>query len=162
MTHARNRSMVLACSLLGSMTFVAWANDANDRFKTMDANNDNMVSAAEHAAGVKAMFAKMDANGDGNVTAAEMDTSHKMKAKDDKGKEVKGMSHAISSADKIKTMDTNGDGMLSAAEHDAGAQLKFTEMDTDGNGSLSWQERQASHRMMKKHMKPEAEPDSGT
>ena len=157
MDHMKNRSMMFACSLLGGLAFAAWANDAHDMFKTMDANGDNMVSAEEHAAGVKAMFAKMDTDGDGNVTAAEMDASHKMKMKDDKP-----MRQAMSSADKIKTMDTNGDGMLSAAEHDAGAQQKFAEMDTDHDGSLSQQEMQAGHRMMKKEVKPEAKQDSGT
>jgi Ca2+-binding EF-hand superfamily protein len=154
MDHLKNHSMLLACSLLGGMAFAAWANHPNDKFKTMDTDGDNMVSATEHAAGVKAMFAKMDADGDGNVTAAEMDASMKMK-------DNKGMRHVMSSADKIKTMDTNGDGMLSAAEHDAGAQQKFAEMDTDKDGSLSRQEMQAGHRMMKQDMKPETK-DSGT
>ncbi len=41
----------------------------------MDTNHDGVVSADEHAAGAKQMFAKMDADHDGNVTATEMDAA---------------------------------------------------------------------------------------
>ena len=42
----------------------------------MDTNHDGVVSADEHAAGAKQMFAKVDADHDGNVTATEMDAAH--------------------------------------------------------------------------------------
>ena len=41
-------------------------------FAMMDTNHDGKISAAEHAAGAKAMFEKMDANKDGFVTLQEM------------------------------------------------------------------------------------------
>ncbi len=176
----------LTLSMMGALALgsVAWA--SNDKFKTMDSNGDGMITAAEHAAGAKAMFEEMDANKDGNVTAAEMDAGHGMmrdhaddmhgmkageKARSEmampgKGMSEKGMHHdmAMSSAEKIATMDTNGDGMLSAAEHDAGAAAMFRKMDTDGNGSLSRKEMDAGHAdMMKKQPADKtAAPDSDT
>ncbi len=48
----------------------------------MDANNDGKVTAAEHAAGAKAMFKRIDANHDGFVSRAEFDAG--MKAMHDK------------------------------------------------------------------------------
>lgn len=137
----QRRTGTIAAMLCGlGLAAGAWANNPGDKFKTMDSNADGMVSAEEHAAGVRSMFTQMDANRDGNVTAAEMDAGHKMKMKDDKGMRM-------SSADKIAKMDTDGDGKLSLAEHEAGAKAKFSEMDTDKNGSLTMQEMQAGHAM---------------
>ncbi len=48
----------------------------------MDANHDGKVTAAEHAAGAKAMFLQIDANHDGLVSRAEFDAG--MKAMHDK------------------------------------------------------------------------------
>lgn len=122
----------------------AWAGgNPEDKFKAMDTNGDGMISANEHASGVRSMFDRMDSNRDGNVTTAEMDASHKMKGD-------KGMHHDMSSADKIAKMDTNGDGMLSSSEHDAGAKTKFAEMDSDKNGSVSKAEMDAGHAMMER------------
>ena len=42
----------------------------------MDTNHDGRLSADEHAAGAKTMFARMDADHDGQVTAAEMVAAH--------------------------------------------------------------------------------------
>lgn len=166
----------LALAVVGGLALAAgaWAHD--DKFKTMDSNGDGKVSAAEHAAGAKAMFEKMDANHDGSVTAAEMDAGHAMmKDRDDdmhgmkageKAKAGKDMDHdmdhgmEMSSADKIAKMDSNGDGMLSAAEHEAGAAAMFKEMDGNGDGSLSRSEMNAGHRMMKKPM--DAKPVKAT
>lgn len=141
MNSTFNRSMALLCML--ALSGAAAANDPADKFKTMDANGDGMVTSDEHAAGARTMFTRMDADGDGNVTTTEMDASHRMKAgaKADKAR--------MSSSEKITAMDTNGDGALSASEHETGAQAKFSEMDTDGNGSLSRQEVAAGHAAMK-------------
>ncbi|MBU8975187.1 MULTISPECIES: hypothetical protein [unclassified Lysobacter] len=124
--------------LLGSLLLVPAAAMAGDKAK-MDTNGDGSVSAAEHAAGAKAMFTSMDANSDGNVTAAEMDVRHAAKAagKPDRMK--------MTSAEKIKTIDTNGDGQLSAAEHAAGSQAMFTKMDANGDGNLTAAEMKAGH-----------------
>ena len=169
---------LLALSIMGALALAsaAWAHD--DKFKTMDSNGDGKITAAEHAAGAKAMFDRMDANHDGNVTAAEMDAGHAMmKDRDDdmhgmkageKAKAGKAMDHDMddmdmSSADKIAKMDTNGDGMLSATEHEAGAAAMFKDMDSNGDGNLSRSEMKAGHRMMKKPMEEKAAtPPSGT
>jgi len=171
---------IMAVALAGT----AWASNDKDKFRTMDSNGDGMVSAAEHAAGVQAMFGQMDANGDGSVTAAEMDAGHaKMKdraddmhgmkagekAKADKamaGHDMSGhdMGHdkMMSSADKIAKMDSNGDGMLSASEHEAGAAAMFKDMDGNGDGNLSRQEFDAGHRMMMKERRPASTSQPGT
>jgi Ca2+-binding EF-hand superfamily protein len=47
-----------------------------DKIKTIDTNNDGVITAAEHEAGSRAMFAKMDADGDGNLTSTEMQAGH--------------------------------------------------------------------------------------
>ncbi|KQZ56463.1 MULTISPECIES: hypothetical protein [unclassified Lysobacter] len=47
-----------------------------EKIATIDSDHDGIVTAAEHAAGARAMFERMDANHDGKVTAAEMDAAH--------------------------------------------------------------------------------------
>ncbi len=51
---------------------------AAEKIKTIDTNNDGILTAAEHAAGSKTMFEKMDTNKDGFVTKDEMRAGHKM------------------------------------------------------------------------------------
>lgn len=120
------------------------ANSPDKEFAMMDANKDGKLSAAEHAAGAKAMFEKMDSNKDGKVTAAEMTAAHHG---------VTGH-HApmsgMSAADKIKAVDANGDGVLTAAEHAAASASMFAKMDTDKDGFLSKQELVAGHASMMK------------
>ena len=129
----RNTHQLVVMSMIGGLALSTSAWGHGDKFKMMDSNGDGMISASEHAAGVKSMFDKMDANHDGSVTAAEMDAGHqRMKgAKTMPGKSMGDMKHEMSSAEKIKLMDTDGDGMLSASEHDAGAQKMFTDMDSN-------------------------------
>ena len=135
------RKSALAAAV-GGLVVAFGASAGDDKMQMMDTNKDGMISATEHSAGVKQMFAKMDADGDGKVTAAEMDASHKRMSGGTTG------ATSMSSADKIKTMDTNGDGMITADEHSSGASSKFSTMDTDGNGSLSSAELQAGHDKM--------------
>jgi len=47
-----------------------------DKIKTIDADHDGAITAAEHEAGSRGMFTRMDVNGDGNLTAAEMQAGH--------------------------------------------------------------------------------------
>jgi Ca2+-binding EF-hand superfamily protein len=129
--------------------------------KMMDTDGDGSISAAEHAAGAKQMFAKMDADGDGIVTAKEMEAAHKDMPTANKGSAAEsdtgtasrlGKSdthHDKSAAAKIKMIDTDGDGAITAAEHDAGSKKMFEKMDKDHDGKLSAAEIQAGHdRMM--------------
>src|SRR6185295_12490502 len=122
----------------------------------MDTDGDGSISAAEHAAGAKQMFAKMDADGDGIVTAKEMEAAHKdmPTAKGSAGESDTGTAsrlgksdthHDKSAAAKIKMIDTDGDGAITAAEHDAGSKKMFEKMDKDHDGKLSAAEIQAGH-----------------
>jgi hypothetical protein len=124
-----------------------WASHAHanstsgaDEVRAMDRDGNGTVSATEHEAGAKAMFAKMDANSDGTVTATEMDAAKAEAGKDD------GMGK--SSAEKIATIDTNQDGELSAAEHAAGSTMMFGKMDVNHDGALTAAEIQAGHDKM--------------
>lgn len=47
-----------------------------DKIKKMDSNGDGKLSASEHEAGSRDMFARSDANQDGSVTAEEMKAAH--------------------------------------------------------------------------------------
>ena len=116
-------------------------------FATMDANKDGKISAAEHAAGAKAMFEKMDSDKDGKVTAAEMTAAHKAVT----GRAVKKAD--MSSADKMKMVDANGDGVLTAEAHATASASMFTKMDTDKDGFLSKSEMGAGHASMMKPAK---------
>lgn len=49
---------------------------AADKIKAVDDNGDGTLSAEEHAAGSKAMFARMDADKDGWLTKQEMAAGH--------------------------------------------------------------------------------------
>ena len=122
---------------LGVLLVPATAMAGDDKAKLMDANNDGVISSAEHAAGAKTMFTQMDTNSDGKVTAAEMDAHHASRMKGEKMK--------MSAADKIKKIDTDGDGAISAAEHDAGSAKMFTKMDANGDGNLTAAEMKAGH-----------------
>ena len=127
---------LLTLMMLGGValagTAFAHGDDKNNKFKSMDTNNDGQVTSAEHAAGVTKMFSGMDADRDGFVTTTEMDAYHMGMQPASAGKSPK-----MSSTDKIRTLDTDNDGKLSSAEHDAGAQAMFTRMDADSSGGLS-------------------------
>jgi Ca2+-binding EF-hand superfamily protein len=143
----------------------------------MDTDHDGSISATEHAAGAKKMFAMMDQDGDGIVTAQEMEAAHEnmptahqdastgrhpaesgrlpqadssARTSDASGKPMKPMDDSAdkSAAAKIKMIDTDNDGTISAAEHEAGARKMFDKMDKDHNGKLSAAEVQAGHDKM--------------
>lgn len=144
----------VAFAVLAAVSVLALAAQANDttagssaqaEVQMMDTNHDGRISAEEHAAGAKGMFAKMDADQDGKVTATEMDSAHLAMGKDDQHSKT-----SMSSAEKIKVIDTDGDGVISAAEHEAGSRSMFDKMDTDHDGSLTEQEIEAGHAMLMK------------
>lgn len=118
--------------------------EVDKEFSAMDTNHDGKVSAAEHAAGAKAMFEKMDANHNGKVTAAEMAAAHTAIT----GQAAK--QSDMPAADKIKVIDADGDGALSAEEHAKGSASMFAKMDTNKDGLLSREEMAAGHAAMMK------------
>lgn len=133
MKRIASTPLVLAGLLL------AVAAHAQEKARSMDANGDGMVSAAEHADAARMKFEKMDANKDGFVTAAEMDQSSMAMGKDQQMRQP-------ATADRIKMMDGDGDGKLSAAEYAAATKKMFDNADTDKNGMISRAEMEASHK----------------
>lgn len=118
------------------------APDVGKQFSAMDANQDGKVTAAEHAAGAKAMFGKMDANHDDKVTATEMNAAHRAIT----GQTAK--RGDMSAADKIKAVDSDGDGILTADEHAKASAAMFVKMDVNVDGFLSKDELAAGHAAM--------------
>lgn len=134
-----------ALTLMAGALFALHASanpEIDKQFSAMDTDHDGKVSAAEHAAGAKAMFEKMDANHDGKVTAAEMTAAHAAIT----GQAAK--KSDMPAADKIKAIDTDGDGVLSADEHAKGSAAMFAKMDTNKDGFLSKEEMAAGHAAM--------------
>jgi Ca2+-binding EF-hand superfamily protein len=136
----KRNPMIVALGAVLMLPALAMARDKAAKMDKMDANNDGVVTSAEHAAGAQQMFTAMDANKDGYVTAAEMDAHWAAKGKTDQAAKMK-----MSSADKIKEIDTDGDGRISAAEHSAGSAKMFAKMDANGDGKLTAAEMQAGH-----------------
>jgi Ca2+-binding EF-hand superfamily protein len=125
------------------------ADSASHEVKMMDANQDGVVSPAEHTAGAKKMFGIMDANRDGKVTPAEMDAAQaSMKGGDKTTGHDKTSGHEMSSTDKIKVVDANADGVLTAQEHADGSKTMFEKMDQDKDGNLTLAEVQTGHEEM--------------
>jgi Ca2+-binding EF-hand superfamily protein len=168
-------SVALAATAYAGDEYEAAHGSGQAELKMMDTDHDGSVSASEHAAGAKKMFAMMDKDGDGIVTAQEMAAAHKdmptahedastgrhpaesgrlpqtdssARTSDASGKPMKPMDHDKSAAAKIKMIDTDQDGTISAAEHEAGARKMFDKMDKDHNGKLSAAEIQAGHDQM--------------
>ena len=143
-TSKNGALLAITCSLALWVAPAAFAgNDADAKFKKMDANGDGKITRAEHAAAAKQMFAECDANRDGSVTATEMDAAMAGHA----GKPSK---HDKTSAEKIKVIDQDGDGKLTALEHETGSEKMFAKMDKDADGFLSKAECDEGHKEMKK------------
>ena len=135
---------VAAGWLLFSPDAQAGGDHADASFEGMDLNRDGRVSAAEHTAATRRMYATMDRNADGKVSAAEMDAAH--------GKVTGRRTRVgdLASVEKIRTIDQNGDRVLSAAEHEAGAAMMFVRMDANKDGKLSRAEYDKGHESLKR------------
>ena len=135
---------VVAGCLLSSDEARACADTPDASFAGMDLDQDGKVSAAEHTAATRRMYATMDRNADGKVSAAEMDAAH--------GKLTGRKTRVgdLGSVEKIRTIDQNGDRVLSAAEHEAGSAMKFASMDANKDGRLSRAEYDKGHASLKR------------
>ena len=140
--HSTLRIAIAFAILMPAATAFA----ATDKFAQMDTDKDGRISGAEHAVGAERMFDTIDADNNDSLTAAEMDAGHaRWAAEDGKGAHAN-HGKAMSSADKIAKIDANGDGALTAAEHAEGAKDMFAKMDTDRDGSLTKDELEAGHK----------------
>ena len=151
-TLIRRSAVVLA---LGAFAFAAPAlanrGDKAAKFKMMDTNGDEKISAEEHAAGARTKFTEMDKNADGKVNESEMTAFHaaKLEAKGGRaGKEGRAGKSKISSSQKISEIDVDGDGVLTSTEHVDGARQRFLEMDKDSDGYLTRSEFEAGNKRL--------------
>jgi Ca2+-binding EF-hand superfamily protein len=94
----------------------------------MDADKDGIVTRAEHAAAMQAMFDRRDANHDGKLDATEMEAApgagHAGMARHEGGGMKSGMRG-------------DNDGTITAAEYAVIARARFARMDGDRDGYLS-------------------------
>jgi Ca2+-binding EF-hand superfamily protein len=129
--------------LVGSADAQACAGHADATFEGMDLDHDGKLSASEHTAAARRMYATMDRNADGKVGAAEMDAAQLAVT----GR--KAQRGDLPATEKIRAVDQNGDRVLSAAEHEAGAQMMFARMDGNRDGKLSRAEFDQGHAGLK-------------
>lgn len=134
---------VVAGYVIGSQDVEASIELPDASFAGMDLDQDGKISAAEHAAATRRMYATMDRNADGKVSVAEMDAAH--------GKVTGRRTRVgdLASVEKIRAIDQNGDRVLSAAEHEAGAAMMFARMDANKDGKLSRAEFDEGHSQLK-------------
>jgi Ca2+-binding EF-hand superfamily protein len=128
---------------VGSAEAEACLDHADASFEGMDLDHDGRISASEHTAAARRMYATMDRNADGKVSAAEMDAAQVAVTgrKPQRG--------AMGSVEKIRSIDQNGDRVLSAAEHEAGSTMMFARMDANKDGKLSRAEFDQGHAALK-------------
>ena len=128
---------------VGTADAQACLDHADASFEGMDLDHDGRISASEHTAATRRMYATMDRNADGKVSVAEMDAAQLAVT----GK--KAQRGAMGSAEKIRAIDQNGDRALSAAEHEAGSAMMFARMDANKDGKLSRAEFDKGHAGLK-------------
>ncbi|MGN6512091.1 MAG: EF-hand domain-containing protein [Lysobacteraceae bacterium] len=98
--------------------------------RAMDADGDGRISAAEHAAAARRMFAAMDRDGDGRVDLAELAAR-------------RGTTPERTAA-ALDAVDRDHDGGLDADEHAASTRAAFDAMDADHDGALTAAELQGA------------------
>jgi Ca2+-binding EF-hand superfamily protein len=94
----------------------------------VDADKDGVVTRAEHAAAMQAMFDRRDANHDGKLDAAEMEVAARAGHAGMARHEGDGMKSG---------MRGDNDGTVTAAEYAVIARARFARMDGDRDGYLS-------------------------
>jgi predicted small lipoprotein YifL len=131
---------LVGCGLAVLPPAAAAAPAATDAlFNRADANRDGRLSADEHAASARGMFATMDADADGKVGVQEMRAAQSRISGD------AAASSKMSPEDKLKAIDTNGDGVVSDSEHAAGSREMFDRMDGNHDRFLTRAEYAAGH-----------------
>lgn len=111
------------------------------RFASIDANSDGVLTRDEMRSNAEAVFAAMDADDDGKLTHDEY-MSVRM------GPRLGGNPARMEARQKEKAarfwkMDTNGDGKVDRAEFLKGAEARFASTDRNGDGRVTPQEFRA-------------------
>jgi hypothetical protein len=110
------------------------------RFGTIDENNDGVISDDEAAAQVESVFAAMDADDNGELTMDEYMAVRMGPGKGlnpDRQKLMQDKKQA-----RFGAMDTDKSGTVSQAEFVAGGKARFAAADTDKDGKVTpWEFR---------------------
>jgi len=121
----------------------------------MDADHDGSVSATEHAAGAKRMFAMMDKDGNGEISKAEFEAFHADHARGPGFARWGGphpggmrMRRAMMAHGMFERADLDHDGKVSLAEAEKAALDRFDRIDTNHDGVISEAERDAARAQM--------------
>jgi hypothetical protein len=133
----------VAATLTGAPAEACGDHEPDASFAGIDLDHDGKLSASEHTAATRRMFAIMDRNADGKVSAGEMSAAHEALT----GRKAK--PGEMRPAEKIRAVDQNGDRMLTSAEHEAGAVMMFARMDANKDGKLNRAEFDKGHAALK-------------
>jgi hypothetical protein len=124
-----------------------------ERFARMDANRDDVVTAAEIEQSRAARkderrdraFAMMDSNRDGSISRSEFDAAADRRAENGgkRGQKARRGGMQTSPADRLAMADANKDGRVTLAELSAQPLARFDAVDTNRDGIISIEERQA-------------------
>ncbi len=110
---------------LVSTVALAQAGHHGGRMKTVDADGDGAVTAAESQAATAKRFDRMDANHDGAVSAAEM------------------------AGKRFARLDGNNDGRITREEMAAKSNERFARVDANKDGKIDANERAAMRAQWK-------------
>ena len=129
--------MKLVLTVVAFAAALSLAAGAQAQMRSPDANNDGVVTKAEHSAASEARFKRMDMNHDGTIDAGEL-----AKVKAFIGQRAPKMAAAMD------RMDTDHDGKISHAEFMAASDFRFGKMDANGDGKIDKAEMDAAKAAM--------------
>lgn len=146
MNHHSLKPLLIAGGLSLAILSPAFAGDAGDMFKKMDANNDGKVTESEHTQFAETMFRQSDTDRDGKVSAAECEAAQATHEKGMKADKAATAAH-------LRVVDTDRDDHISRTESATHASNEFSKADKNRDGHLSKDEVADAHAAMKKKMK---------
>jgi hypothetical protein len=133
-------SLMLAWGVLMPSVGHAESSIADERFKTLDMNQDGVLSKFEYNSDAAVLM--MDADRNGLVSASELQAFH--------GPEN---DEVASAAERIVGVDLNNDGELSADELRGSLELRFKWMDKNEDGNVDLDEYRAAFGVARVNLK---------